>query len=491
MRPLRSGEDVWGADEARVTRLGRLLRRTSLDELPELWNVVKGDMSLVGPRPLLVEYLSKYSPRHARRHEVRPGLTGLAQVLGRRSLTLGQRLDLDVEYIETWTLRRDMEILIRTLIVPFQRDQDTHQSLASIDDVGFHIADATPQATTTTLWESGSNFHFIRGLRDSEKWLPNDFQLVATGRQAIAAAFAQGERDGRWSRLLVPSYFCPDVTASLGSMLPVARYQCGPDVKTTVDWKPGDALLAVSLFGQIPDSLGLAPAEATIIDVTHDPLAPWLTSRDFAYAIASLRKTLPIPDGALIWTDQQVRSTLPATNSAPNPAAEVMLEAMKEKTRYLAGEVDLKVRYRAHFAEAERCLTQSPADQAASTYTQATLPRMPASTWRSMRLANIDYLSNRLGSIDGIVLLPNTFGLIARMPSSGHRDELRRRLSESGVYTAILWDPPASERYLPEWAFANSMLQVHADFRCTRPDLELIAAAISDSLKTHRSRSDV
>ena len=103
------------ADEPRITRLGALLRRTSLDELPELWNVLKGDMSLVGPRPLLMEYASRYSPHQARRLEVKPGLTGLAQVSGRNALTWEEKFDLDVWYVDHQTLGLDLKILGKTL----------------------------------------------------------------------------------------------------------------------------------------------------------------------------------------------------------------------------------------------------------------------------------------------------------------------------------------------------------------------------------------
>lgn len=111
-RTMRAGA---GPDAERITPLGRFLRSTSLDELPELWNVLKGDMSLVGPRPLLVAYLDRYTPRQARRHEVRPGLTGLAQVSGRNLTTWEERLEMDVAYVEGWTLAGDLRIMARTV----------------------------------------------------------------------------------------------------------------------------------------------------------------------------------------------------------------------------------------------------------------------------------------------------------------------------------------------------------------------------------------
>jgi lipopolysaccharide/colanic/teichoic acid biosynthesis glycosyltransferase len=102
------------ADAARMTPLGSFLRSTSLDELPELWNVITGDMSLVGPRPLLTAYLTRYTPAQAHRHDVRPGVTGLAQVRGRNALTWEEKFTLDLEYVEHSSLLLDMKILFLT-----------------------------------------------------------------------------------------------------------------------------------------------------------------------------------------------------------------------------------------------------------------------------------------------------------------------------------------------------------------------------------------
>ncbi|WP_374457515.1 sugar transferase [Nocardioides sp.] len=109
-------------DEQRMTRLGSLLRSTSLDELPTLWSVVKGDMSLVGPRPLLVQYLDRYTPEQARRHEVRPGVTGLAQVSGRNAISWSEKFAKDVEYVDRRSLRLDVWIAWRTISQVVRRD---------------------------------------------------------------------------------------------------------------------------------------------------------------------------------------------------------------------------------------------------------------------------------------------------------------------------------------------------------------------------------
>jgi sugar transferase EpsL len=102
-------------DAVRLTPFGRFLRSTSLDELPELFNVLRGDMSLVGPRPLLIQYLDRYTPRQARRHEVRPGITGLVQVKGRNALTWDEKFEWDVRYVETRSFWLDIKILFLTV----------------------------------------------------------------------------------------------------------------------------------------------------------------------------------------------------------------------------------------------------------------------------------------------------------------------------------------------------------------------------------------
>ena len=109
-------------DEQRLTRLGRTLRATSLDELPSLWNVVRGDMSVVGPRPLLVEYLPLYNAKQARRHEVRPGVTGLAQVSGRNALSWEDKFELDVRYVDELSPALDARILLDTVRAVFVRE---------------------------------------------------------------------------------------------------------------------------------------------------------------------------------------------------------------------------------------------------------------------------------------------------------------------------------------------------------------------------------
>lgn len=116
-RTMTNDRDIKGnllPDEQRLTKFGRVLRSTSLDELPELWNIIRGDMAIVGPRPLLVQYLSRYNDHQRRRHEVRPGLTGLAQANGRNALSWEEKFDLDVRYVDSITFLGDVKIILDT-----------------------------------------------------------------------------------------------------------------------------------------------------------------------------------------------------------------------------------------------------------------------------------------------------------------------------------------------------------------------------------------
>ncbi|MET7668600.1 sugar transferase [Micromonospora luteifusca] len=134
-------------DRARLTRLGAWLRKTSLDELPSLWNVLRGEMSLVGPRPLLPSYLARYTPQQFRRHEVRPGITGLQQVNGRNSLTWERRFAYDIWYVDHRSLWLDLRILARTVVVVLRREGITAPGSATAHE--FQGASARVPATVS------------------------------------------------------------------------------------------------------------------------------------------------------------------------------------------------------------------------------------------------------------------------------------------------------------------------------------------------------
>ncbi|MBM3695696.1 MAG: sugar transferase [Actinobacteria bacterium] len=145
VRTMTDAKDDSGAllqDAERLTRLGRFLRSTSLDELPELYNVLRGDMSLVGPRPLSPTYLALYPPHFARRHECRPGITGLAQVSGRNALSWEERFTLDVWYIDHHSMALDLRVLGRTVVYALRR---THVAPGGTAEIVSYTGPAAPE----------------------------------------------------------------------------------------------------------------------------------------------------------------------------------------------------------------------------------------------------------------------------------------------------------------------------------------------------------
>ena len=137
MRAARSGEVWYRTDEARTTRIGRFLRSTSIDELPELINVIRGEMSLVGPRPLLMDYLSAYTADEHRRHDMRPGVTSWAAVNGRHVLSFKARLGLDIWYVDHWSLGLDIRIILKTIGQVLRRDDVA--AAQDLDQIGFPL----------------------------------------------------------------------------------------------------------------------------------------------------------------------------------------------------------------------------------------------------------------------------------------------------------------------------------------------------------------
>ena len=136
-RTMTDAKDVDGnllPDEVRLTKFGKLLRSTSLDELPELFNILKGDMAIVGPRPLLVQYLPRYNERQRRRHDVRPGFTGLAQVNGRNSISWQEKFEWDVRYVENVSFLMDLRIIAKTVKVVLKRDGISSETSATMEE---------------------------------------------------------------------------------------------------------------------------------------------------------------------------------------------------------------------------------------------------------------------------------------------------------------------------------------------------------------------
>jgi hypothetical protein len=155
MRPTRGGESPAASAAARLTRLGSLLREGSIDELPTLWKVLRGDMSLVGPRPLLMQYLTRHTPEQARRHLVKPGMTGWTQVNGRNSISWDDKLALDVWYVDHQSLMLDFKILAMTILKVLRRDGISAAGCATMPEFFGSVDNHTQPAVADVALAAG------------------------------------------------------------------------------------------------------------------------------------------------------------------------------------------------------------------------------------------------------------------------------------------------------------------------------------------------
>eukprot|EP00439_Symbiodinium_sp_Y106_P088936 s1_g1472.t1 len=199
-RTMRDAVDADGVslpDDQRMTVLGRFLRSTSIDELPELWNIVRGDMSFVGPRPLLPEYLPYYLPDQMRRHEVRPGLTGLAQINGRNSQSWDERFQLDVEYVDSQSLSGDIVILLKTFLSVVSREgvsAEGHETMPRFDDQVWVLGGGGhAKVVIATLQTRGDS---VAGVFDDDASKKGEF-LLSTIIQGVTPELAWWESEAR------------------------------------------------------------------------------------------------------------------------------------------------------------------------------------------------------------------------------------------------------------------------------------------------------
>jgi undecaprenyl phosphate N,N'-diacetylbacillosamine 1-phosphate transferase len=209
------------SDSQRLTKFGRFLRASSLDELLELINIIKGDMSIVGPRPLSIYYLPHYTSTMRKRHQVRPGLTGLAQVSGRNDLPWDERLALDIEYVRNISFLIDLKIIFVTFAKVFGRSNVSIRGTTSIKDFGpysvikeqgkthMRINDMTYSEIGSYWWLEGDNFKEGNTLRHFD-WLPvvDDFAFSFSGRAAISIALQDIMMSLNIKKAYVPSYSC-------------------------------------------------------------------------------------------------------------------------------------------------------------------------------------------------------------------------------------------------------------------------------------------
>ena len=277
-------------DEFRLTKIGQFVRSTSIDELPQLFNVLKGDMALIGPRPLSLKLLPLYTKEQVRRHDVRPGISGWAQVNGRNHAKYSEKFANDVWYVDHCTFATDLKIIWMTIRNVLNRSDigSGAEDMDTVDDLHFGIR----------LLKFGSDYPVIDNYKKGNaisSIYPNA-NYYACGRQAINDLIGKFQ----WKRIWMPSYFCYDIINYIKTTgIKVVYYvdYPGNDDETSIgkiQFEEGDVLFRMNFFGFRGVRTNKTIPVPVIEDHSHDLVGEWPQNSDADFCIASLRKTLPI-----------------------------------------------------------------------------------------------------------------------------------------------------------------------------------------------------
>lgn len=501
MTDARDRDGVLLPEADRITKLGKFLRATSLDEIPELYNIFKGDMSIVGPRPFAMKNLPYYYDEERERHSVRPGLTGLAQISGRNNLPWPQRFDKDLEYISNLSLKEDLTIIYKTV-----------SKLFGDSDVTIPNAEKMPQFDTyrimqeecplpdpdahTGICEIGSFFHLAPNSDPiesrQEPWLPAlfDSSYTFSGRAAIHLAVLDAMKKREIKTAYLPSY------------LPFSALQ--PFIQMgirysfyDVDWKDGkivyrfdkrnkdDLFLFIDYFGKTDSSVESYARRVkekggiVIRDVTHS-LFNRRENEYSDYVVASLRKWIAAPSGG--WLSKNSGELLIKPNLDGDEAASVMRKAMQSKYEFIFGLGGDREQYLRDYADFESSLVQLSPMLQIDTLSKRIIESADLEELKSVRKRNAAFLYDQLSGNSKLSFLNNREELDAVTPlflpvllAPDDRRSLRDYLVKKGFYCPTHWP----ERMGAALGFRRKEISLPCDQRYTLTEMNDLVNAIN------------
>lgn len=477
-------------DSQRLTSIGRFLRSTSIDELPQLINVLRGDMALIGPRPLLLQYIPLYTTKHARRHEVRPGITGWAQVQGRNQAKLSQRFENDVWYVDHCSPWIDIKIAFLSVFKLFNHNDvgKGAEDMPDVDDLHFEFR------IRGHIREYGSDYHLCETLRiepsnSVASLFPNP-NYYGNGRNAIEGVIHKGG----YKRIWMPKYFCYTVINRVRSLgIEILFYDDNPlrhdddDVIAKLPFKQGDVLFRMNYFGlRLPrdnSNLNIPVIE----DHSHDLLSQWAQHSNADWCVASLRKILPIASGGIAWSPKGYDLPVASKIDLCKEFASLRYEAMDMKKEYLKYSSIEKKSFRDKYFISESILDNLPFCQI-DDRSYDIVTNLDLEDWIARFRANwkvcIDLLIDKrlvLQSEDEFAC--NPFSLVLLCDTAEQRNVLRSKLIANSIYPAILWPIPYEDGSSDEgFDFYSRMLSIHCDARFTEQNIKFMAEMINSCI---------
>jgi len=495
-------------DAQRLTKFGKFLRASSLDELLELVNIIRGDMSIVGPRPLSIYYLPHYPANLRRRHDVRPGLTGLAQVSGRNNLPWDDRFAFDIQYVDNISFLLDVKIVLNTVMKVLKhadisvrgttkvKDYGPYSILKEENDGGRKMAEMTYSEIGSYFWLDG-NEKSLSG--DKIDWLPSveDSCFAFSGRNAIDVALRDILKNKDIDRVLAPSYCCVSMLQSfIDKGLKVQFYDVGyKDGAFTYQMPVAyehSIVLIMSYFGldtseahsQIEE---IKKSGAVVIeDITHSLLHKVPASNHSDYLVVSLRKWLAIPTGG--WVGKRNGQLAEKPNMDSNHAVEDKIAAMHEKYDYLTGKIDSKEDFLLTQAKFDNDLIHVDRMLKIDDTSLGIVAGTDIEAVIEQRRKNVAVLLNGLKDLDGKVMTLPTVDLEADTPlflsifmETEDRDALRKHLIGKGIYCPIHWP----EVMGAEVGVRANELSLICDQRYSEGDMKTIVDEIHVWANTH------
>lgn len=452
-------------DSQRLTRFGKFLRSSSLDELLELINIIKGDMSIVGPRPLSIFYLPHYPSNLRRRHDVRPGLTGLAQVHGRNNLPWSDRFVMDIEYVDKISFITDMKIILNTVLKVMKqsdiavrganqvKDYGTYCVLKEERECGNRMDDMKFSEIGSYFWLDGSE---EMGRRNEINWLPSmsDSCFTFSGRNAINVVIRDILKNRRIDVVYAPSYCCVSmlqefIDYGLKIVFYNINFENGKFTYQIPKVGPHSIILIMSYFGlntmeahrtieQLHDSGAII-----IEDSTHSLLRERAISNNCDYAIASLRKWFPIPTGG--WAGKKNGSFFEKPELDSNHAVKEKITAMKEKYDYLTGKVESKEHFLLTQSKFENDLIHVDRMLKIDGVSLSIIEHLNIEEIVNQRRENAEILIGGLRGLSSIIQIPQ-IDTVVDVPlfvpvlmETKRRDSLRKYLIDRGIYCPVHW----------------------------------------------------
>ena len=490
-------------DAKRLTKFGRFMRAGSLDELPQLINILRGDMSFVGPRPLSIYYLPHYPAEFRKRHAVRPGLTGLAQVNGRNSLPWDERFRADIQYVQSISLAQDAGIMRDTFLKVLRHADVSIRGTDCLKDYGCysvlkeHYMEGK-QWTGMTYAEIGSYFWLagnkMEGRENGIAWLPvmEDGCFTFSGRSAIDLALRDILDSRRVGKAYVPSYCCVSMLqAFLDRGIKTVFYQVGYKEGQFTYQLPragsGDVVLIMSYFGlgakQAHAAISQLHAQGAVIiqDITHSLLREEPACAASDYVVASLRKWFAVPTGGWLGKRRGKLSGKPTAES--NETVREKIAAMKEKYDYLTGSVKRKESFLLAQAKFENELIHADRLLKIDGTSENIIRRVDAGQVIDKRRRNAALLIKGLKDLEGEVLSFPQIDLSRDTPifvpiflKTEDRDSLKKFLSARGIYCPVHWPETMGA---PQGIRENE-LSLICDQRYGEGDMHAIVAAVHE-----------